>query len=188
MFMEAGGMSPMLLIMTSKVACIHDETHYNERDNMPEYYISLNVPELYDGLQHAIEDCISCSEYLSEYRCEYCDQYGGTRSNMLKEVHMPKYILIKLNRAMRDEDGTTYKNSGRVRPPPMINVTSKEQSNYSYTLCGIVTHLGSSIDEGHYIAEVKYGNCWFKCNDSSVTKTTFERLSDEGYGYLFEAP
>ena len=180
--------SPMLLIMTSKVACIHDETHYNERDNMPEYYISLNVPELYDGLQHAIEDCISCTEYLSEYRCEYCDQYGGTRSNMLKEVHMPKYILIKLNRAMRDEDGTTYKNSGRVRPPAMINVTSKEQSNYSYTLCGIVTHLGSSMDEGHYIAEVKYGNCWFKCNDSSVTKTTFERLSDEGYGYLFEAP
>ena len=30
-------------------------------------------------------------------------------------------------------------------------------------------HHGERSDEGHYTAFVRYGDCWFDCNDTNVT-------------------
>ena len=178
--------SPLILRMTSKVSCIHNEHHFNERNEDPEYYIGVNVPQSYQGLQLAIEQCVTYTESLPDWRCESCEFYGGIRLKQFKDAHMPKYMIIKLNRALRNEDGNTYKNTNRVKPSALINVKSKESNNHTYMLCGIITHLGSSMDTGHYIAEVRYGKSWLKCNDSTITSTTFESLSNEGYGFLFK--
>ena len=68
----------------------------------------------------------------------------------------------------------------------MINVLSQEENLHSYKLSGIITHLGTGMETGHYIAEVEYGSQWFKCDDSTIEETSVECLSTEGYGYLFE--
>ena len=158
----------------------------NEKEDNPEYYISVNVPQDYDGLKHAIEDIISGTEYLSDWRCEYCELYGGTQSKRFEDKSMPKYIIVRLNRAMRDKNGINYKNTNKVKPTELIDVLSKEGNHYSYKLCGILTHLGIGMETGHYIAEVEYGNQWFKCDDSSIQETMCKSLSTEGYGYLFK--
>ena len=87
---------------------------------------------------------------------------------------------------MRDQLGNTHKNTKKVEPPLHIDVTSREGNKYRYSLCGIITHLGSSMDTGHYVAEIIHDSSWYKCDDSIVRKTSYNNLSKEGYGYLFE--
>ena len=92
--------SSMFLTTTSKLSCVHNKNHFNEREESPEFYISVNVPHEYDGLQCAIEDAISGTEFLSDWRCQYCDLYGGTKSKRFEDHCVPKYLIIKLNRAL----------------------------------------------------------------------------------------
>ena len=35
-------------------------------------------------------------------------------------------------------------------------------------LHAVVYHVGSTIDEGHYLASVKHGDTWYQCNDKSI--------------------
>ena len=42
-------------------------------------------------------------------------------------------------------------------------------------------HWGS-LNSGHYVSEVRIGNQWWKCNDTSITKTDVQHLSKGGYG------
>ena len=172
--------------MVSKILCRHNENHFSEREDNSEFYISVNVPQDLDGIKHAIEDVISGTEYLSDWRCDYCDNLGGRKSKRFKYSNLPKYLIVKLNRALRDRNGVNYKNTRRIKPTHMINVMSKEENSYSYKLCGIITHFGAGMETGHYIAEVEYGRQWYKCDDSTIKETRFECLSTEGYGYLFE--
>jgi ubiquitin C-terminal hydrolase len=53
-------------------------------------------------------------------------------------------------------------------------------------LCGVLTHIGSQIKSGHYITEIRKGDNWWKCNDDKVSQTTFDSLSKQAYGLLFQ--
>ena len=45
--------------------------------------------------------------------------------------------------------------------------------NQTYNLLGVLQHLG--VDKaGHYIAFVKRGDRWWKCDDKDVTKSSFD--------------
>ena len=54
-----------------------------------------------------------------------------------------------------------------------------------YDLFATVNHKGT-LNQGHYIANVKCGNRWFSCNDAFVTNADEnEVLSSEGAYMLF---
>jgi ubiquitin carboxyl-terminal hydrolase 10 len=44
------------------------------------------------------------------------------------------------------------------------------QGNVDYELRGMVLHHGISADGGHYTAEVKRGNKWFRVDDNLVAE------------------
>ena len=85
-----------------------------------------------------------------------------------------------------DEDGIIRKNRKNVKPPLKIEILCDEKKSHTYSLAGIITHLGSSMNTGHYIAEIMYKNCYYKCDDAFICKTTQSALSKEGYGFLFK--
>ena len=102
------------------------------------------------------------------------------------ESLLPKYFFVKLQRGKWNANGNFTKNNDTIKPTSSINVKLNNDNIVPYDLCGIITHIGSSLSSGHYIAEVKYGETWFKCNDAQVSLTSYQELSDSGYGYLFQ--
>ena len=78
------------------------------------------------------------------------------------------------------------KNNRTVNPPVSIVAKAYDQTYTQYNLCGIVTHIGRNMEKGHYVSEVKYRDSWFKCNDSIVSNTSYQNLSKNGYGFMFE--
>lgn len=43
-----------------------------------------------------------------------------------------------------------------------------QRITYWYSLIGCVSHIGQTIDSGHYTALVLHDNQWFDCNDKSI--------------------
>jgi len=64
--------------------------------------------------------------------------------------------------------------SGRVNP----NISSKKSDTLSntdsstYQLTAVVAHRGREADGGHYVAYVREGTHWYKCDDADVTPAT----------------
>ena len=54
----------------------------------------------------------------------------------------------------------------------------------TYKLQSFVTHLGTSIHSGHYVAHIKNGKNWTYYNDCKVAETT-EPPIGKGYVYFF---
>lgn len=63
----------------------------------------------------------------------------------------------------------------QVAVPTKFDVESK-----SYSLFGVVSHLGSSLTAGHYVAAVRSrrDGMWYECNDETVTPLTMKALYD----------
>ena len=81
--------------------------------------------------------------------------------------------------------GRYFKNNKNIIPPLGFTVQTDNDSVIAYSLCGVLTHLGRSLSSGHYISEVRKNTKWWKCNDSSISETSFDNLSKQGYGFLF---
>ncbi len=78
-------------------------------------------------------------------------------------------------------------NKSRLSTPLPIEVCDDKEpplndddKNLEYLLTGVISHMGSSADCGHYYAHL-YGrdNRWIKLDDGSVTWSSFERLAKE---------
>jgi len=56
----------------------------------------------------------------------------------------------------------------------------EQQSSYIYILYGVIVHSGKGAKSGHYYSYVRTNKDeWYKCNDSIITKTTFDVVLSE---------
>lgn len=61
----------------------------------------------------------------------------------------------------------------------------------AYTLSSFIVHIGSSVDQGHYISIVKIMNEWVLFDDDKVEVISEDRIHDfygdatNGCGYIF---
>ena len=94
--------------------------------------------------------------------------------------------MIKIRRTERDRRGRICKINKPISPPMGFTIQTEEDNVFAYSLCGVLSHIGGNISSGHYISEVRLNQQWWKCNDSTITKTSFQNLSRGGYGLLFE--
>jgi ubiquitin C-terminal hydrolase len=80
------------------------------------------------------------------------------------KVHdVSKYIFIHLESFKYDLHGNSTKKSHKVI------LDDIKLNNNTYKLVGIIYHIGTSINSGHYVANIKYDNKWYEFNDSIVT-------------------
>lgn len=135
----------------------------------------------------------SSSEKI-EHRCDLCD--AGTSNTSTKRLILasppPHIFIIALNRF---DFNKTTKNSTKVNVPVKIpeileQVFENEDGTNTkarYKLIAMNLHSGC-VSGGHYTALVRYPSrktdedVWFYCNDSTVTKSSLDTITDGNYG------
>ncbi len=71
------------------------------------------------------------------------------------------------------------KDHTHINIPLNISLSEMKDGHHmiNYRLSALVIHEGSSVDSGHYVAVVRYGNDWWYASDASVRKIS----SPQGY-------
>ena len=180
-------LNPISIFTKNVITCQNDPTHFSTSyPPEPEFYVSIDVPKDNEPIQDVIERELQEGTIINDWRCSVCRYQGGLKRKLILEGLMPRFLLIKVRRTERDIHGRAFK-VNNVIPPPLGFTIGTEQNNvYAYSLCGVITHIGQNLNSGHYISEVRIDQQWWKCNDATITKTSFQELSREGYGFLFE--
>ena len=148
--------------------------------------MTIDIPKDNEPIQDIIEKEFHEGTIIGDWRCQQCLSQGGRRKKIIQEGLMPRFILIKIRRTERDIMGRMHKVNKDVSPPMGFTIQTEEDNVYAFSLCGVLTHIGRNMNSGHYISEVRLNQQWWKCNDSTITKTTFQNLSRGAYGLLFE--
>ena len=116
--------------------------------------------------------------------CKRCNQLSEV-INTSKLFNAPNILIIILNRGKPN----TY--NMKIEFNEIIDLTDyiKYKTNkIIYNLYGVVTHLGKSGEEGHFIAVCKnlIDNLWYKYNDSEIKKINNikKEILDYGKPYI----
>ena len=143
--------------------------YYHERENIP-----INLI-----------DCINyyCS-YENEFKflCPICNsECKQTTVNSL--YTSPNIFIFILNR------GKNNIFSVKMMYPPELDLSKyieSVQSPTKYELTGVITHLGVSGPNGHFIAFCKnpINRKWYKYNDETVTEANNYNVHNDGIAYI----
>ena len=143
-----------------------------------------NISDLPRNLE--LEKCFEefeVAEILSGENQIYCNNcHKSSDASTKTEIYKsPKVLIIILNRGR----GNIFQCD--VKFPSFLNIskfTKKDDSPKFYDLIGVISHLGESSMEGHFIAFCKHfdGN-WFLFNDS-IVKNVSEQDIFRGTPYI----
>ena len=131
---------------------------------------------------------IECFNYYQKYEiytsfhCNSCglDFYGYQQARL---VRAPKTLIINLNR------GKGLQFNVKIIFEEYLYLAQYIMDNSSpfyYELTGIICHYGTNDMGGHFIAFCKNSNNgeWYKYNDQSVTKSSFNEVRQSGLPYV----
>ena len=121
----------------------------------------------------------------NKYYCNICKQENDSIYTC-KIFTSPNYLILILNRGR----GNIYK--VQLDFPEIIDITEyvlkKETPNIIYNLYGVVTHIGQSGPNAHFIASCKspVDGKWYKYNDAIVNMITDvkKEIFDFGTPYI----
>ena len=137
-----------------------------------EYQDNLTKLQLLQNNLLNIEDCFDYNQKIENFVGEnamYCDickmQLPSTFQTKLYNV--PEVLILILNRGK----GIQFKI--KLQFYLQINVSNyieNKNSGCIYDLIGVVTHMGDSSENGHFIASCRnpMNNCWYQYNDDLV--------------------
>ena len=169
------------------MTCLIDPTHSSSSyQHDPEFFININIPNDGETVQDKIENEFHEGIPINDWRCQTCQSQGVTKRKLVQDGLMPRFILVKIRRTERDIYGRTKKVNKSIIPPLGFTIQTDHNNTYAYSLCGVLTHIGVNLNSRHYISEVRIDQQWWRCNDSSITRISFQELSRGGYGFLFE--
>ncbi|KAI6244216.1 putative ubiquitin carboxyl-terminal hydrolase 16 [Aphelenchoides fujianensis] len=146
----------------------------SNRRGQPEMVRELNLSfppnsgyatcDLKDMLKHFF-----ASERMTGYKCENCHQVGTTRRWFILQA--PNILIIQLKRFRPNSS----KLQNEVKVPLGLDLAEfasnkAPPANYQYRLYGYISHYGSSIHSGHYVARMRgFNDKWYKFDDSEVS-------------------
>ena len=137
-----------------------------------EYQDNLTKLQLLQNNLLNIEDCFDYNQKIENFVGEnamYCDickmQLPSTFQTKL--YNAPEVLILILNRGK----GIQFKI--KLQFYLQINVSNyieNKNSGCIYDLIGVVTHMGDSSENGHFISSCKnpMNNCWYQYNDDLV--------------------
>ncbi|XP_029915729.1 ubiquitin carboxyl-terminal hydrolase 37-like [Myripristis murdjan] len=160
--------------------------------------LSLNLsPFLEDSLRFFFE--------ASELECT-CGKCLGRQATVRRSfLTLPRVLVLHMKRFCYS-GGQMRRLGDAVAIPPVLSLTSSNKEPVSHTasvdelessgdtqtsqlgasvsnyhLCGVVSHLGRSIDCGHYISDIMEGDSrdWLTLNDAITTKTDEATVLEE---------
>ncbi|KAK0533057.1 hypothetical protein OC834_002384 [Tilletia horrida] len=117
----------------------------------------------------------------NKYRCEKCKKLTAAQKQFSLD-RVPPILTIQLKRFTH----TGQKNGSAIKFPETLklgqymsanslggNGTKKgtDEANPIYRLYAVVHHFGGGPNSGHYVATVRRGNQWYRCDDASTYPT-----------------
>jgi ubiquitin C-terminal hydrolase len=129
-------------------------------------------------------------------KCSH-DETKKVLSNKQSFVSAPRVLIVHPKRFLTQgkwPNFTTKKISNSIVYDLSPLSLATNNGSFDYRLFACVIHIGTTPNSGHYVAIVRYGQQWFFCNDTSVTKITPQEainyaqggLREQGYIYFFE--
>ena len=116
-----------------------------------------------------------------DWHCRVCNMtYPAMKQ--IKPIETPHVLIIQIKRFAWQENRLK-----KIRSLVKCNQTINPfPTNVSYDLVAAVCHTGS-IQSGHYLAFVKRGDAWFKCNDGTVSQCKLsDVISQDTYILLYK--
>ena len=107
----------------------------------------------------------------------YCFGCSNVGANKSMEIDvMPCILILQLKRFQATDFGYV-KNQNMVNVPKNFLVKQVQ-----YDVAAVVNHVGSTMDSGHYTADVNLGTNWKCCNDRRILDIgTRQESTDEAY-------
>ena len=120
--------------------------------------------------------CSSCCPHKS-----HCPQSGVCKlrkaANQKVLTRSPAILIIQV---LRFQNFSNLKMKTKVISANEIIMPNLQK----YELISVGDHIGPLIQNGHYIASVKYGGNWYRCNDDSVHNLDERSINTEN-NYVF---
>ncbi|CAF1600989.1 unnamed protein product [Didymodactylos carnosus] len=125
-----------------------------------------NLTNLFDKfyqIEHFTEE--------NAYRCQHCQKIQAGKIQLSFET-LPTVLIILLKRFRADGKNKLNYSIQYNEILDLKKYCSIPQDISSYQLYGIICHVGTSSNVGHYIAYYKdqLNDTWFKANDHQITK------------------
>jgi len=179
-------------LLESAVTCLHCRRPSLTRDRYMDLSLDIcggHVETLTDALEEFTKtETLSGDNKVYCAKCEMkCPATKGLRLATAPSIlacHLKRFAfdsygrLIRLSKRvkfpLRLEIGDYMSRVNKARPPP-------------YELVAVLVHQGQTCDSGHYLAYVKNGGLWYKCNDSQVEVVDVATvLKQQAYILLYE--
>lgn len=151
-----------------------DEALRSQEEDQP-----VSLQELLDNLQRPEEidgyDCDNCRAIAKKARTEHLYSTMSQRAGLISGSS--DVLMIALFRFLNvlDAQGnfSAVKVKRRVAIPTVISLETGD-----YRLYGVVSHIGSTLAHGHYVASVRSlrDHQWYDCNDGTVKPNCMRNL------------
>jgi len=129
-------------------------------------------PEKIDGY-----DCDACRARSAERGEAHARSTITQHAGVIAETRDVVVVVLYRFAHALDAAGNSKptKVNRQVACPTELNLESK-----SYRLFGVVSHLGTSLSSGHYVAAVRSrrDDAWYECDDERVTPLSLKALYD----------
>ena len=151
-------------------------------------FFPLEEVKKFKNYKHNNVSILDCFEYYEKvdiypsFYCNFCKQnfQAYSQTNI---VYSPKTLIINLNRGKGLEFDVNIIFEEYLNLKKYIYL---KDSPYYYELTGVICHIGSNDEGGHFIAYCKNSeNCeWYKYNDQFVTKCYFDEVKKAKLPYV----
>lgn len=144
-------------------------------------------------LKDALQD-FTATETLSGDNAVYCRhcECKRTASKGLRLATAPSILVCHFKRFAYDEYGRLVRLKKKVKFPLRLEIGDfmskvNKARPPPYELVSVLVHQGNTCESGHYLAYVKHGGFWYRCNDALVEQVDVETvLSQQAYILMYE--
>jgi ubiquitin C-terminal hydrolase len=139
----------------------------------------LNIPQQQTV---SLEDCIKLgfvTEQLTGEEMWFCPtcKKRVVAEKSEKIIHTPPILVCVLKRFQTNDFQQVRrrnKDDTKVSVPINLDMSLDTGTKINYECVGIVSHLGTNIDFGHYVAYAKCNSDWYLFNDDKCVKFKIE--------------
>jgi Ubiquitin carboxyl-terminal hydrolase len=154
--------------------------------------LSLDIAAV-NTLTEALQE-FTCTETLLDDNCVFCRHCNKKRpaTKELRLATAPSILVTHLKRFAYDKTGRLMRLKKHIGFPTTLEIGDfmskvNQARPPPYDLVAVLVHQGVSCDSGHYLAYVKNGGSWYKCNDAFIERVDLDTvLRQQAYILMYE--
>ena len=134
------------------------------------------VPHSQELNIYSLLDAYFGVEIVGDYTCSQCHLLGRT-DKKISMIKAPQVLLIQVVRF----NIRLQKINDFVKFPLQLttpHISNGNEQSFSYQLRGLIVHVGSSLNSGHYICYFYNKGNWYKADDRKITLVSWQRVSE----------